>query len=442
MDTTSAPRAQTVAPLVIAQTGTKRRTRSKAPWIALSILLLGWAAVNVWATWLRPPFMELRAIEGLIRVRKYNEADAALARYLRDSPHDGDARMALARVKAARNDLLGCARELMEVPAWWPSRFQAMFRAGQAFRQVNRARDAETAWLACLETDSPLHPLPGDYYSDAALELLKLYITQDRVEDAIKVIWQAYDHAELAEKSTVLGMRMRLELERIAPKATAQDLRKFVAADPSDIESRRALAKAEQALGQSELAVNLMMECLTDNPQSPRVWGDWLTLLHERGELERLAAELEKAPPKVQELPVYWNLQGLLHERASRLDEAAIAYRKAVELVPNNAEFLYRLSIVETRLGKTAEAQALRARFKAINDARDQLEEAYNSFSDAVLDGKTRTPEASEALRAIAEACRGMGWPREAEAWTQVRMIEAPPEPRGKAGGSPASASP
>ena len=211
-----------------------------------------------------------------------------------------------------------------------------------------------------------------------------------------------------------------------------QGLRQFVAADPSDIESRRALAKAEQAIGQSDHAVRLMEDCLVDDSENPRVWEDWLTLLHERGALDRLAKALEKAPPPVRERAVYWNLQGLLHERATRLEDAARAYRKAVELMPNNAEFLYRLSIVETRLGKAAEAQALRARFKAINDARDQLEEAYNTYSDAVLDGKTRTPEADNALRAIAAACRGMGWLREAEAWTQVRLIEAPVE----AGGS------
>ena len=68
-----------------------------------------------------------------------------LREHLRRAPHDGAARMMLARVLAASGDLAGCTRELHQVPAWWPQKAEALYREGQAYLLMNRARDAEAA---------------------------------------------------------------------------------------------------------------------------------------------------------------------------------------------------------------------------------------------------------------------------------------------------------
>ena len=44
-------------------------------------------------------------------------------------------------------------------------------------------------------------------------------------------------------------MRVRSELERVAPDETIKKLERYVAADPTDWEALRALAKAASALG-------------------------------------------------------------------------------------------------------------------------------------------------------------------------------------------------
>ena len=64
----------------------------------------------------------------------------------------------LAKVLGAGETCLGCARQLHEVPYWWPTKAEALFHEGQAYLMANRAKDAEACWQAIMQED-PLHPL-------------------------------------------------------------------------------------------------------------------------------------------------------------------------------------------------------------------------------------------------------------------------------------------
>ena len=167
----------------------------------------------------------------------------------------------LARVLAGRGDLLGCARQLHEVPFWWPSKAEALLREGQSYIKLDRAKDAEAAWLELIK-DDPLHPVTADLFQDACQELLKIYAIEDRWEDAYPVIWAAYDHASPVDQPVLLTMRMRPELERVSPKESIEILRRYVAAASDDWEAIRALANAEKALGRQAEAAHHFHEIL------------------------------------------------------------------------------------------------------------------------------------------------------------------------------------
>ena len=96
-----------------------------------------------------------------------------------------------------------------------------------------------------LVNDDPLHPTPPDIYHDASFELIKLYTVEDRWDDFRVTMWKAYERASPGDEITLLSMRVRSELERIDPAETVGRLERFVAADPTDREALRALAKAE-----------------------------------------------------------------------------------------------------------------------------------------------------------------------------------------------------
>ncbi len=218
----------------------RRPRRSIIVTLAGVVLAGGLAAFNGWWYWRdHRPLPDLTAINELMRRQKYAEATRALAEVVRRSPHAGDGWIALARALAGKGELEACARALHQVPSWSPQKPEALLREGQALMQLNRARDAERAWFEAIH-DDPLHPVAAEIYHDAAQELLKLYAIEDRWEDAYPVMWLAYDHAPPIDHPALLVMRMRPELERVAPKETIALLKKYVAADVSDWEARRA----------------------------------------------------------------------------------------------------------------------------------------------------------------------------------------------------------
>ncbi len=205
--------------------------------------------------------------------------------------------MTLARMLAARGDLLGCARELHRVPYWSSRKSDAVFREAQAYLAADHARDAEAALLAILD-DDPLHrPDPGVYH-DASQELLKIYAAEDRWEDAYGIIWKAYrprQRRRTGRWCSRCGSAASWSGWRRAE--TIKVLRRYIAADPADFEALRALAKAELALGERAEAVRDMEACLRARPEDPRAWRDYLTMLQTLGEQDAFDAAMARVPP-------------------------------------------------------------------------------------------------------------------------------------------------
>ena len=103
---------------------------------------------------------------------------------------------------------------------------------------ADRARNAETCWLAVIK-DDPLHPSPPDITQAASHQLLGLYATENRRDDAAEVIWETYERTSPADHLALLGMRVKNELERLAPEATIGRLERYVAADRTDWKALR-----------------------------------------------------------------------------------------------------------------------------------------------------------------------------------------------------------
>ena len=202
----------------------------------LCIALIGF---NAWWYWRDArPAPDIKTIEALMSREQYIQAESALRERLRRSRQDGEARLLLARTLAARGDTQGCALQLREIPYWWPTKAEALFHEGQAYLMADRAKDAETCWLAVIK-DNPLHPSPPDITQAASHQLLGLYATENRRDDAAEVIWETYERTRPADHLALLGMRVKSELERLAPEATIGQLERYVAADRTDWEALR-----------------------------------------------------------------------------------------------------------------------------------------------------------------------------------------------------------
>jgi tetratricopeptide (TPR) repeat protein len=398
----------------------RRRRGSLARKIAGITLIVGLSAWNAWRYWRDTHAVpDLKTISDWIGREQYHRAESGLREQLRRSPHDGQARMFLARVLAARGDLLGCARQLDEVPYWSPEKFEALYREGQAYIMIDRAKDAEWAWLELIK-DDPLHMAPPGLFHDACRQLLKLYAIEDRWDDAHPVMWFAYDRAAPADRPDLLAMRMRPELERVTPKETISVLRRYVAAAADDWEALRALAQAELALGIHAEAARHFQACLDGRPDDVRAWRDYVTMLLEQGDLDAFLTLLAKAPRSADGEPETWMFRGVVSEKAEDWHTAANHFRKAIELNPFVSKYHYRLAMVEQRLGRRDEALAHRKRTKELNEARSQLPAAYADYFAATTAGQRGAPALAAACKHLASICETLGWFRAAQAWNQL----------------------
>lgn len=386
-----------------------------------AMLAMGLLAFNGWWFWRESqPTADTATIEKWIARKHYDQASAALRERLRRVPDDGDARIALARVLAARNELVACARELHKVPFWWPRKDEASFREGSVWMMLNHARDAEAAWLWVLR-DDPLHPAPSDLFHDATLEVLKLYATEDRWEDLIGVIWKVYDLVDNTDREALVSWRIRSELERIAPTESIEELKRYVAADPGDVEALRALGRAEQALSHTDEARKHFEACLKLSPADPRAWRDLLTLLHETGDQEGFTSRLAQLPEGTDSEPELWKFRGIARETAGDLAGAAEAYRAAIERNPNLVEYHHRLALAEERLGHRDSAAEHRNRAKQLREARASLTQVFQDYTDARRKGSSDQAGLIAAIDKLTNVCDDLGWVRLSQALGELR---------------------
>ncbi|HEV3121110.1 MAG TPA: hypothetical protein VGY53_04375, partial [Isosphaeraceae bacterium] len=403
------PQSHTIAAKDTVRPSTKRpalwrRLLGLAFW-GLVLALIG---LNAWK-WDFEPQVDMKTVNAYISSGRLGEAERALRTQMRRSRHDGEARMALARLLGKRDDYIGCAKALHEVPDWWPRKAEALFLEAQAYSMVDRARDAEVAWKACIAAD-PLHPVPSSHFRGAARELIAFYVLENRIDEARETVWKAYDEASPAEHADVLVMRMRIELERIAHEEAVSKLRRFVSVTPNDWEARRALALEEQLTGHEDAALRNIQECLGAQPKNPDVWRTWLEILQQRGDLETLKTAVTRLPAAADQDAEIWKFRGQARELAGDLAGAAVAYGRAVDLKPYESSYHYKLGLMEQRLGRPAEAREHTRKSQELNQAYSQLSNAYFDFVEAAQSAKPEDPKYQAAVSKLALLCEQLGW--------------------------------
>jgi len=396
-------------------------------YVVVCLGLLGW---NLRWWWVHQRVLpELTSLEALLRHGRYAEAEPALRDWVARSPHDGRVRMMLARCRAGRGDLAGCAEQLIAVPVWWPERIEAVYRAGEALYQLGRAREAEAVWLEVLK-DDPLHPSPLDYFSDAGLKIITLRILQERIDEAKELLALALSRADNpADRTTLLGMRMRLEFQRIDPNEKITTLTPFVEADPNDWDSWLGLAIAYDARGDNARARELYERCLHGHPRPDRVRRFLLEGLVQREAWDELRTRLEPLdvyPPNLNEA-IEASARGRLALQDGRDDLAEAMFRRAIELDPRDAESHYRLGLLLKRRGILQDALGFIRRSQEINDARSELDQAYNEFAFAVAETQRDLPNRPDLIRRMIQACRILQFDQEADAWRDLLGPEPAP---------------
>lgn len=428
--TTAAPVPTTRPARVAAWPGLARR----AYWP----VILGLVALNAWWAWDARPLPDLKEVAlwvaqerdrdarsaswwDLGRVPHNNDgAIAVLRRAVRHSPNDGEARSLLGRALGAKGEIRAAAEQLRAVPFWSPLKPESLLGEGYAWLEIKRARDAELAFLAYLRVD-PNHRTERPKRVEVRNKLLDLYAWEDRWDEARDLIWRSYREDGLGPMARrgVLELSLRTRLERSHPSAALPYLREFAAADPGDWNARRALARVANAEKLFEESDREIRACLAANPTDPKVWGDRLEILRAREDFDGLAAALAEAPPGADADPRVPMARGRVLRQAKDHAGAARAFAKAVALTPSDPDAHNALALASQLVGRVQEAEAHRRRHAELEALTKEIPEAVNAYKDASESVPVKLEDLKNAMLRLSVACRGMGWPDDAEGWAK-----------------------
>jgi tetratricopeptide (TPR) repeat protein len=380
-------------------------------------LVLTLCGTNVWWAWdSMRPLASLSNLRTWIDQNRLNDAEREARRWLRQFPHHGEARILLSRILAANGDSLASAEQLHQVPLWWPSKREVLVLEGQNFLRADCPRNAEAAWKAALADDA-LHPVSAASVTTAAVELSRLYIVEGRLDEARDVLWARYEMAEPAGRQFFLAKLLRLELEREAPATAAAILMRYVKVTPNDWDARRALARAEQSLGQSALASRDILACLKARPNDLRIWRDRLAILVAQDDLDGLVDAVAQLPAAAAQDGECWKFRGLAHLHRQDWSPAMNAFEKALELEPGKAECHGYLVRIAERLGNPQKADYHRRQCQALVAASAELPAALHEALESI-----RNPQPGAlppAFTRVIALYKTLGQTREATAWSR-----------------------
>ncbi len=391
--------------------GRSRRTA----WLAFSLLVAVGSGVVFAIPWLgwRWTTPTIERVETLIASKRYSEAvDEAEA--LRKANPDENPRVlyALARAKAGLEDLEGAVEALREIPDWSRRKPEALFFSGKALMKLHRGRDAEQAYLACISRQDSGSTLA----SSARLELMALYAMEERVDEFRSIFWETYPRLSEADRLPVLTMRMRIEFEQAQPEINERSLRPFVKTDPDDGHALAGLAAALMRSNQLSEARAFLARAVNLIPSDPEIRERYLEVLHQTGDLSALETVLAARSTGSEHRPKIQKFLGIVSQAKGDLPAAESAFRRAIELDPNEAEYHHRLSQVLFQQGKPDAARAEAAERARLNQARESFRKTWNRFADLFETHPEKVH--AEMLLGMAQACEKVGLSREAAAWS------------------------
>jgi cellulose synthase operon protein C len=166
----------------------------------------------------------------------------------------------------------------------------------------------------------------------------------------------------------------------------------------------RADRGAENATGdRAELLIERYFAVLARDPRESFAWQRLLDLYRERdGNIDRLAAELERRAGVAGAGYAPHMLLGHLHKTRNEPEEARASYARAAELNTSSPDPLVAMARVDRALGRLPEARALVDRALAIVQGRNERAELLREAGQMALDAN----DYDAARRYYAEVAR------------------------------------
>jgi tetratricopeptide (TPR) repeat protein len=346
---------------------------------------------------------------------------AAIAQLSRESP----AHLRSEAERAARaGDTAAALRAWRAFNATDAARGETYLAEARAALALGYAPQAERSLRRAIAAD-PAAP-------EAWKLLLEILWVEDRTPDAQDVVWESYDRVPARSRRDVLRALTLALLEDVPDETARAALKRWIAADPGDVDARVALLqriasqpRAADPDRQSRLAE--LEQLVADHPDHLGAREALATALADAGEPERGRAVLDGWPGSESGRDArYWRLCGRWELEYDRHpDRAEAAFRRALETVPQDWRSWSGLARALTRLGRTTDA---RRAAEAVGRIREALEPTALGTR---LDDDFKRLNDPQALHDLAALAAQAGLSRLADAWrAEAETSSAPPPTR------------
>ena len=355
-------------------------------------------------------------VEQALRTKNYPAALAGAERLARQDPRQPRLWMLLARARMASKDLNGMIDALRKIPEVSILKPEALFFEGKALIELHRGREAEKAFLQCVQKSPPDSAL----LVNAEIELLAIYAMEERWDAFREMSWQIYPQVEGAEALSVLTMRMRGEFEQTKPEMSIELLTKYVEMDPEDANAFAGLAAAYEQQGNLGEAVQHYRKAHQADLANLEIEERYLSSLLKNGDSDILRSEIQALSTAAHERSGILKIEAILDQNDGRFLQAAEKLQLYLAGRPDDSEAVHRLSQVMLRLGRKEDAEAWTEKRNRLNKGRDSLRDAWNDFADQY----EKTPEEIPPvlLEKLGEACKEAQLNREARAWLNLAL--------------------
>ena len=139
-------------------------------------------------------------------------------------------------------------------------------------------------------------------------------------------------------------------------------------------EAPASVPAGDQSMLTSERSkMDLIDELLTRFPQNIELLAYKAEDRVDAGDLDGATSLLSKAPDAAKRDGRFWRIKGWIHESHDELDDAATAYRRALELHSVDWNAMNRLAVVERRLQNVAEVERLTKLVERAQEIRQLL---------------------------------------------------------------------
>jgi Flp pilus assembly protein TadD len=342
---------------------------------------------------------------------------ATIARLMPESP----ARLRAEAERAARDEDWSTALQAWRAfNATSAARGATHLAEARAALSLGRAAQAERSLRRAIAAD-PADPEP----LRLLLEILRV---EDRTFDARQAAWESYDDLPAESRREVLRDLTLALLADMPDESARTVLKRWIDADPSDIDARVALLQRIAAQPRADdpdrsARLDELETMVAEHPDHPGAREALVTALADAGEPDRGRAVLDAWPgPESDRDARYWRLRGRWELEYDRHpDRAESAFRRVLEAFPQDWRSWFGLSRALTRLGRADDA---RRAAEAVGRIREVLEPS--SFVPR-LDDDFQHLDEPRSLRDLADLADHVGLSRLAGAWRAE--AEAPDEP-------------